>query len=564
MRIPRAVFAFLVVGLSGCHCDQGLTAVTGDLHVSPTALDFGVLQPGQVRSMSLHFENVGTVTVTVEAQPLTVPFEVEAPGFPFGLAGSASTIVQLTARAAAPGSYAATLHVTSEAGALDVPLQVLVTEEDPLDAGRDDAGPEDAGAGDAGAEDAGDDDAGLDAGAEDAGAEDAGAEDAGAEDAGLDAGADAGLPTADAGVDGALLDGRLHLALARQATLIRTADGGVAWWGRLTIGRSASGLPIQRFSRLPQPLEPLQDVAELAAGADHLCARFLDGGVSCLGSPVPLGATPPASTAYDGGLRPISPVPGHVSALASSGWGTCALTDAADVYCWGAAPLTGGVNSEVPVRVQGLPPAVRALSASLNDVCALTTAGALWCWGFTGQVEALGFGTPPDGGDWFFEPREVWGLDAGLASVALEDDHACGVTFDGGVLCWGRNGCGQLGNGQQGSSSFTQGPQRVPLGLAASSVTVRPSSSCALLDDGTVRCWGCSQPGDGTLGGPAIVTPALGRIRELQASPFATHTCAASDAGAVWCWGNNLDGQLGRATGALTNQNPTPAPVDGL
>jgi alpha-tubulin suppressor-like RCC1 family protein len=78
--------------------------------------------------------------------------------------------------------------------------------------------------------------------------------------------------------------------------------------------------------------------------------------------------------------------------------------------------------------------------------------------------------------------------------------HTCAVLADGTVRCWGSGIFGQLGNGDLENSST---PVAV-LGItSASSLAVGSQHSCARLTGGSVRCWGSAlegEIGDGTLG----------------------------------------------------------------
>jgi alpha-tubulin suppressor-like RCC1 family protein len=66
--------------------------------------------------------------------------------------------------------------------------------------------------------------------------------------------------------------------------------------------------------------------------------------------------------------------------------------------------------------------------------------------------------------------------------------------------------------------------------------------ACARLRDGTVRCWGknsCGQLGDGTVVArplPGVAVP-VRDVEELSAG--LCHTCARTRAGEVWCWGRH-------------------------
>ena len=90
---------------------------------------------------------------------------------------------------------------------------------------------------------------------------------------------------------------------------------------------------------------------------------------------------------------------------------------------------------------------------------------------------------------------------------------------------------------------------------------------CALIDDGTVRCWGTDLKG--SLGRPdfdagnAVTTPApvVGIENATQVAARQT-VCARIDGGAVKCWGGNAGGQLGLTPPTYdTLAHPTPTEV---
>jgi hypothetical protein len=91
----------------------------------------------------------------------------------------------------------------------------------------------------------------------------------------------------------------------------------------------------------------------------------------------------------------------------------------------------------------------------------------------------------------------------GATSLGAGSAHTCVVTSAGGtptvVKCWGANGGGALGNGTISTPSYS--PVDV-VGLSnAIQVTGGGFSSCALLRDASISCWGNNdygQLGDGT------------------------------------------------------------------
>lgn len=130
----------------------------------------------------------------------------------------------------------------------------------------------------------------------------------------------------------------------------------------------------------------------------------------------------------------------------------------------------------------------------------------------------------------------------------------CTLLEDGSVKCWGENSFGQLGNGANDNSNVP-----VPVrGLGdASAVVAGYSHSCALVE-GYVECWGknnAGQLGDGTTTNRTtpVKTNGMGDIVALSIGD--AHTCALGEEGDVQCWGARWGGQPGGVT---------PSPVVGL
>ncbi|MDH3755069.1 MAG: hypothetical protein OEU32_14460, partial [Acidimicrobiia bacterium] len=81
--------------------------------------------------------------------------------------------------------------------------------------------------------------------------------------------------------------------------------------------------------------------------------------------------------------------------------------------------------------------------------------------------------------------------------------HTCAVLDDGAVRCWGTGTNGQLGYGNtenigDDETPDTAGPVDLGPGRTATAIATGLEYSCALLDNGTVRCWGVGT--DGRLG----------------------------------------------------------------
>jgi alpha-tubulin suppressor-like RCC1 family protein len=106
-------------------------------------------------------------------------------------------------------------------------------------------------------------------------------------------------------------------------------------------------------------------------------------------------------------------------------------------------------------------------------------------------------------------------------------------------------------------------------GVLAKAVTTGASHSCALLKDGSIKCWGLNDSGQLGLGdevsrgrassdmGKNLPPVDIGRGHEAsQVSAGGSHTCAIIGR-QVACWGSNRFGQLG--VGSTENRGTDPA-----
>jgi alpha-tubulin suppressor-like RCC1 family protein len=148
-----------------------------------------------------------------------------------------------------------------------------------------------------------------------------------------------------------------------------------------------------------------------------------------------------------------------------------------------------------------------------------------------------------------------------LEKLALGSTHTCGLFTNGSVKCWGYGGRGRLGYGNEQNLGDDEPLSAIPA-LEVSSdpgVTVRALAAgsehtCAVLGDGTVKCWGWNyygQLGYGhtrNIGDDELPASAPAIALSEPAVDIAAgnaHTCAILESGRVQCWGNNDHGQLG-------------------
>lgn len=130
--------------------------------------------------------------------------------------------------------------------------------------------------------------------------------------------------------------------------------------------------------------------------------------------------------------------------------------------------------------------------------------------------------------------------DAGFATLAVGATHTCATTTGGSVWCWGEGEAGQLGHGR--FASTTTPVPVVGLPRPARSVAVGALTSCAILEDGALWCWGSSASGQ--IGLPSTI-PATAYPQRIQGlAPVKsvalghTHICASEQKGGLACWGD--------------------------
>jgi alpha-tubulin suppressor-like RCC1 family protein len=195
----------------------------------------------------------------------------------------------------------------------------------------------------------------------------------------------------------------------------------------------------------------------------------------------------------------------------------CVVLDDGSMKCWGDnnfGQLGQGTTSLVTVVSPTNQPIIdlgtgeRALDVTTggDHVCVLLQRGAVKCWGanFNGML-GLGDtnqrgGAPGEMGDAL--PIVNLGTGRTAKQIAGGFVHTCALLDDGSVKCWGRNLTGVLGQGDtrpRGGSPSDMGDQLPAIdlgkGRTAKAITSGSDTACALLDDGTVKCWGDNSGG---------------------------------------------------------------------
>jgi alpha-tubulin suppressor-like RCC1 family protein len=327
-------------------------------------------------------------------------------------------------------------------------------------------------------------------------------------------------------------------------TCALTASGGVKCWGRNSYGQLGDDTTTARA--IPVEVSGLASgVSAITAGYRHTCALTTSGGVKCWGAnsdgQLGDGTNTDRHTPVD-----VSGLPGEVSAIAAGGYHTCVLMASGGVRCWGAnsdGQLGNGsyVDSDTPVSVW-IGDDVSAIAAGGSHTCALMDSGGVMCWG-DNEFGQLGDGTNTSQN----EPDDVEDLSSGVSAIAAGYSHTCALADTGEVKCWGRNRDGQLGDG----TTIDQNTPVDVLGLPGemSAVAAGGSHTCALTQASGIMCWGdnlAGQLGDGTFNGSTTPVEVSGLSSGVGAvAAGGSHTCALATSGGVKCWGYNGFGQIG-------------------
>jgi hypothetical protein len=270
-------------------------------------------------------------------------------------------------------------------------------------------------------------------------------------------------------------------------------------------------------------LGPSGTVTSVVVAGDQACVLKVDDTVAC-----------ELGTQARGTLRGV-PLSAPTVQLVASGQEACALDSGGAVNCWSTW------NELLPRRVFESLTATGVYANSGSRICIIAQSSVVACRSSFDLVET----TEPNGG-------------LTLVSLAVGDNHTCGLTAAGAAWCWGLNEHGQLGDGTQIDRTV---PVAVNGGHVFTRITAGTAHTCGLTPPGEIYCWGYGSLGNmGDDERDESAAPV-----SVDAAPSLTaigdgDSCALDVAGSVWCWPTSFDTPapfgVGGGTGLVTTSGP--------
>jgi len=321
-------------------------------------------------------------------------------------------------------------------------------------------------------------------------------------------------------------------------------DGSVKCWGRNSDGQLGLGDTSYRGDGSSEMGDNLPAVdlgtgttaSAIVAGGYHTCALLNDGSVKCWGRNAygqlglgDLNNRGDGSNEMGNNLPTVNLGTGETASALIAGFShTCALLNGGGVKCWGfnvygqlgmgdtiwRGDGPGEMGNSLPTVDLGSGSTASAVGAGGFHTCALLNDASVKCWGRNNDGQ-LGLDNTNDRGN---DPNEMGdnllainlGTGKAVSVMSVGGEHACALLNDSGVKCWGNNAQGQLGLGDtnnrgDGPNEMDDNLPAVNLGMSmtASAIDAGGFHTCALLNDGSIKCWGSN--GYGQLGlGPIL------------------------------------------------------------
>ena len=253
------------------------------------------------------------------------------------------------------------------------------------------------------------------------------------------------------------------------------------------------------------------------------------------------------ATAIDSAGRTVARVP---LAFSVDEWPIVSVSDSGWVHAlkpgWSMVHVSSGSMRDslwVAVSMH-----FASVIAGASHACGITAQHELYCWGTDNKYSP--------GSIKYREPIQTATLQAtDVAFYASGYYHACYTTTSNSTHCWGRDYEGERGDGPAIGAPL----QAVQLPEPLISLSSSDWTTCGVTASQRVFCWGENISGElGTGPEPGSLTGTECGFQPCRTSPFevpgmrlksvssgVSHTCGLDADGRAFCWGDNDAGQLG-------------------
>ena len=267
-----------------------------------------------------------------------------------------------------------------------------------------------------------------------------------------------------------------------------------------------------------------------------------------------------------------------VSTVSNGPMATCAILTNGSLYCWG--DVHGSTPTSTTPKHVDLPPGRTVIEVSVGDrnTCLILDNGSISCIG-SGSGGVNGDGSPtsfPAAASEVGDSYVLLPTGRTAVSVSIGYRHGCAVLDNGSAMCWGIVNQGTLGDGSTTSDTSVPVYVSMPTGSTTQAISAGDKSTCAIIDNGSVYCWGMGsngQLGQGYLDHNGKNTPQfvdLGAGRSAVAIDTSIsvgtgtmtnlwgHACAVLDNGSTKCWGSNANSAYVWVSLRTASDNGTP------
>ncbi|MEO7109212.1 MAG: hypothetical protein ABI183_02140, partial [Polyangiaceae bacterium] len=350
-------------------------------------------------------------------------------------------------------------------------------------------------------------------------------------------------------------------------------------------------------SPTPVPVSGLTSVTAISTGYDSSCALRADGTVWCWGGNI-YGSLGLGAGRVDSDSHPMATrvsVVENVTSLSVGFASVCAIEADRSVWYWGEnesdelghdnvtdSPCAGGSKcGPLPTKVVGI--SADQISVGAHTTCVINS-GDGFCWGL-GANGQFGDAKPPSTA--MTPTPTAVSIPPNITKISVDPwpgfsvANACAIDAAKNLWCWGSNQFGQLAH-----TPGTLGDVSCPSGTFCNSTPARITAeadggggfldvvdvqagfaTCAVLSDGTVRCWGINQNselGQGTVGGMTSTPTPVAAIGSDGLYVTGTDSkCVTGKSGKVWCWGDaflGVPGSFGVDAGCASYGSNAPVP----